>query len=102
MNTIAEWHFEYNSGSVFLCIHEAYIGENFSHLTSMDQKFERTRALRELLGVIHLILVDSLDGSWHRAYRSMPNMTLIFDRRGMPVYKRLDSHQQGRECDRIS
>ena len=34
-----------------------------------------------------LDVVDALDGSCHRAYGSMPNMTWIFTRAGIPVYK---------------
>ncbi len=33
------------------------------------------------------ILLDALDGTCHRAYGSMPNMTWIFARSGVPVYK---------------
>lgn len=33
------------------------------------------------------ILLDALDGAGHRAYGSMPNMTWIFTRSGVPIYK---------------
>ncbi len=36
-------------------------GENYPHLTSMEQKFRHTRALRDVLGVTRPILVDALD-----------------------------------------
>jgi len=39
------------------------------------------------LGVTRPSLVDSLDGTCHRAYGSMPNMSWIFTRSGIPVYK---------------
>jgi hypothetical protein len=32
-------------------------------------------------------MIDALDGACHRAYGSMPNMTWIFSKAGIPVYK---------------
>jgi hypothetical protein len=87
MNELAEKVREHDVGSIFLYTHEAHPGENYPHLTSMEQKFEHARALRDEYGVTRPILVDSLDGSCHRAYGSMPNMTWIFTRAGIPVYK---------------
>jgi hypothetical protein len=53
----------------------------------MTQKFQHAAALRDELGVTRPILVDALDGACHRYYGSMPNMTWIFNRSGVPVYK---------------
>jgi hypothetical protein len=53
----------------------------------MGQKLRHARALRDILGVTRPILVDALDGACHRGYGSMPNMTWIFARSGVPVYK---------------
>ena len=53
----------------------------------MEQKFEHAHDLRDVLGVARPILLDALDGACHRAYGSMPNMSWIFTRSGMPVYK---------------
>ncbi|NIS82274.1 MAG: hypothetical protein GTO14_19175 [Anaerolineales bacterium] len=74
-------------GSVFLYTHEAHPGEHYPHLTSMEQKFKHGRDLRDILGVRRPIFLDALDGAFHRAYGSMPNMTWIFSRAGIPVYK---------------
>ncbi len=87
MNELAEKVREHDVGSIFLYTHEAHPGEHYPHLTSMEQKFEHARALRDEYGVTRPILVDSLEGSCHRAYGSMPNMTWIFTRAGIPVYK---------------
>jgi hypothetical protein len=87
MNAIAEKYAADGLGSFFLYTHEAHPGENMPHLTSMAQKLEHARALRDQLGVSRPILVDALDGACHRAYGSMPNMTWIFSRSGVPVYK---------------
>lgn len=87
MNAIAERYAEDGVGSIFLYTHEAHPGEHYPHHSSMEQKFRHARALRDELGVTRPILVDSLDGACHRAYGGMPNMTWIFTRSGIPVYK---------------
>lgn len=87
MNAIAERFAPQNVGAIFLYTNEAHPGENYPHLTSMAQKFRHAAALRDVLGVTRPILLDALDGACHRAYGSMPNMTWIFNRAGMPVYK---------------
>ena len=94
MNAIADHYAERGAGAIFLYTHEAHPGEHYPHLTSMAQKFEHARALRDVLGVTRPILLDALDGTAHRAYGSMPNMTWIFNRAGIPVYKSdwTDSH----------
>jgi hypothetical protein len=74
-------------GSIFLYTHEAHPGENFPHLSTMEQKFRHAQALQEIYGVTRPILVDALDGACHRAYGSMPNMSWIFTRSGIPIYK---------------
>lgn len=66
---------------------EAHPGEYYPHHTSMEQKMEHARALKDILGVKRPILVDALDGACHRAYGSMANMSWIFNRSGTPVYK---------------
>jgi hypothetical protein len=87
MDAIADRYAEHSVGAAFLYTHEAHPGEHYPHLRSMEQKFKHARALRDVLGVRRPILVDALDGGCHRAYGSMPNMTWIFNRAGMPVYK---------------
>ena len=87
MNRMAEKYSDRKVGSIFLYTNEAHPGEFYPYLTSMEQKFRHARDLRDVLGVSRPILVDSLDGACHRAYGSLPNMTWIFNRSGMPLYK---------------
>jgi len=87
MNEIADRYRDQDVGAIFLYTHEAHPGEFYPHLTSMAQKFSNARDLRDKLGVTRPILVDALDGACHRAYGSMPNMTWIFNKSGVPVYK---------------
>lgn len=87
MNGIADQYADKGVGAYFIYTHEAHPGENYPHLTSMAQKFKHARDLRDILGVTRPILVDALDGACHRAFGSMPNMTWIFNKSGIPVYK---------------
>lgn len=87
MNALADKFASLVVGSIFLYTHEAHPGEYYPHLTSMQQKFLHAKALRDLLGVTRPILVDALDGACHRAYGSMPNMSWIFTRSAIPIYK---------------
>jgi hypothetical protein len=87
MNAIADRFREQGVGSIFLYTHEAHPGEYYPHLTSMEQKFKHVRDLRDQLGVTRPILLDALDGACHRAYGSMPNMSWIFNKAGIPIYK---------------
>ncbi len=87
MNHMAEKYAGQDVGSVFIYTHEAHPGEHYPHLTSMEQKHQHAAALRELIGDARPIYLDALDGACHRAYGCMPNMTWIFARSGIPVYK---------------
>ena len=87
MNEIAERYAAHNVGSIFIYTHEAHPAEHYPHLTAMEQKVAHARDLRDKLGVTRPIVLDSLDGACHRAYGSMPNMTWIFNKVGVPVYK---------------
>lgn len=87
MQAIADRFSDQNVGSIFLYTHEAHPGEHYPHLTSMEQKFKHASDLRDKLGVQRPILIDALDGACHRAYGSMPNMSWIFTRTGIPLYK---------------
>jgi hypothetical protein len=87
MNEMAGQFADQGVGSIFLYTHEAHPGEYYPHHTSPEQKAAHGRALRDVLGVTRPILLDALDGACHRAYGSMPNMSWIFARSGVPLYK---------------
>ena len=87
MNAIAERYAAADVGSIFLYTNEAHPGETYPPHTSMDQKLRHAAALQDVLGVTRPILVDSLCGACHRAFGSMPTMTWIFNRTGIPIYK---------------
>jgi hypothetical protein len=87
MNAMADRLAAHDVGSIFLYTAEAHPGEHYPHLESMEQKIGHAQALRDELGVTRPILVDALDGACHRAYGTMPNMTWIFSRAFVPIYK---------------
>ena len=73
--------------SVFIYVREAHPGEYLPHHTSFEQKLAHARRFRDEQHVQRRILVDSLDGTCHRAYGSLPNMTWILLRGGTVAYK---------------
>ncbi len=87
MNELEEHYARQDLGSILIYTHEAHPGEIYPHLTSMEGKTRHAEALRDQLGVSRPIYLDALDGACHRAYESMPNMTWIFNRSGLTVYK---------------
>jgi hypothetical protein len=87
MNDIADKYADQGVGSAFVYTHEAHPGENYRHLTSMEQKYKHARALRDTLGVTRPIYLDVLDGACHTAWGGQPNMGFILTRGGAPVYK---------------
>jgi len=72
---------------VFIYTREAHPGENVPHHDSFEGKLACAALLREETGIGRDILVDDLDGTVHRAYGLMPNMTWVIDRGGRDVYK---------------
>jgi len=72
---------------VFIYTREAHPGENVLYHDSFERKLACARLLAQEAGIGRDILVDDLDGTVHRAYGLMPNMTWVIDRGGRVVYK---------------
>ena len=87
MNALADRIQPEKVNSIFLYANEAHPGEHYPHLTSMEQKFRHAEALRDTLGVQRPIWLDTLDGGCHRHFGSMPNMSWVFNRVGVALYK---------------
>jgi hypothetical protein len=73
--------------SVFIYTREAHPAENYRHHRSMDDKRANARAFVEHSKIRRQILLDDLEGTAHRAYGMLPNMTWIIGRGGMIHYK---------------
>jgi hypothetical protein len=72
---------------VFVYTREAHPGEHYPHHTSFDQKLAHARVLRDHHRVRRPILVDDLEGTLHRAYGTLPNMTYVVSRAGRITFK---------------
>jgi hypothetical protein len=73
--------------SVFLYTREAHPGEFYRHHTSMEVKRHHARALQQEFSFKREILLDDLEGTAHRAYGSLPNMSWIIGPGGIIHYK---------------
>jgi hypothetical protein len=73
--------------SVFLYTREAHPGEHFRHHISMDDKRRSARAFRAEFNAKRQILLDDLQGTAHRAYGMLPNMSWIIGPQGIIHYK---------------
>lgn len=65
--------------SAFIYTREAHPGEVHPAHTSFDQKLAYAAEFRERFGVARPILVDDLEGTAHRAFGCLPNMTYILN-----------------------
>jgi hypothetical protein len=72
---------------VFIYTREAHPGENVPHHENFEHKLAGAALLAEETGIGREILVDGLDGTVHRAYGLMPNMTWVIGRGGRVAYK---------------
>lgn len=73
--------------SAFIYTREAHPAENYRHHTSMDGKRANAKAFVEQSNVRRRILLDDLEGTAHRAWGWLPNMTWIIGRGGVILYK---------------
>jgi hypothetical protein len=73
--------------SVFIYTREAHPGERCRHHTSMADKRRNARDFKTEFKVKRQILLDDLDGTVHRAYGMLPNMSWIVGRGGLILYK---------------
>jgi hypothetical protein len=87
MEKMAEEFADRAVSSVFLYAREAHPGENYGHHRSMDDKRHHARAFIEHSKLKRPVLLDDLRGTAHRAFGILPNMTWIFGRGGLILYK---------------
>ena len=73
--------------SVFLYTREAHPGEDYRHHATMDEKRHHARAFKEHNDIRRRILVDDVEGTVHRAYGMLPNMTWIIGSGGVVYYR---------------
>ena len=73
--------------SVFLYTREAHPGEHYRHHSSMNDKRRNALAFRAEFNVRRPILLDDLNGTAHRAFGMLPNMSWIIGSGGLIHYK---------------
>ena len=62
---------------LLIYVREAHPGERLGPHQSMEEKLAAARLLQPRYGEARRILVDNLDGDFHRAYGSMPNVIYV-------------------------
>jgi hypothetical protein len=66
---------------------EAHPGEHVGHHRSLEEKIERAGTMIERHHIERAMLVDDLEGTVHRAYGLLPNMTYVLSRSGTVLYR---------------
>jgi hypothetical protein len=72
---------------VFVYTREAHPGEVLGPHQSLEDKISAARAMAAEFGIKRRMLVADLEGSVHRAYGMLPNMTYIVSRGGKIHYR---------------
>jgi len=68
-------------------VREAHPGERLGEHQSMDEKLAAARLVKPRYGEHRKVLVDNIEGSFHRAYGAMPNVTYIIRPDGTIHYR---------------
>jgi len=80
---------------LFIYVREAHPGEVIPAHSSMREKTEAARLLRDEEDIHMPILVDDLRGSIHRKYSTLPNPAFLIDKSGRVAYLSLWSKPAG-------
>ncbi len=80
MEPMAEEYAPRDVRSLFIYVREAHPGEYYPHHDSFERKLAHAREFQRQFDVQRSILVDDLEGTIHRAFGGLPNMTYILNR----------------------
>lgn len=72
---------------VLVYVREAHPGRRTPQHRSLQDKQACARQLGEVVGETREVLLDDMQGSFHRAYGAMPNMVYVVDPAGTVVYR---------------
>ena len=72
---------------LLLYIREAHPGKRTGAVTNFDEKMEHARATERLYGERREVLIDDLEGTAHKLYGSMPNMTYVISKSGLVKFR---------------
>lgn len=84
-----ESHFGDRVQFVLVQVREAHPGAQLNQPLTQQEKRERARFMREVMGVRWPVLVDDIDGSLHRMLDTMPNSLHIVGTDGEILYRSL-------------
>lgn len=73
--------------SAFIYSREAHPAEHYRHHRSFEEKVSHAQAFADHCQLRRPLLVDDIEGTVHRAYGLLPNMTWIVGRGGLILYK---------------
>jgi hypothetical protein len=72
---------------LLLYIREAHPGEKTKAIQSMENKVEHAKSTHTYYNETREILIDSIDGTAHKLYGSMPNMTYVIGINGIVKFR---------------
>src|SRR5919198_1156104 len=95
---LRRFHREYGDRIAFvtLYVREAHPGERYPQPTTMDEKIRHARDYAARDGIPWPIVVDDLEGGFHRALDDKPNAAYLVDARGVVAFRTLWSNDVGR------
>ena len=85
MNTLQKQY--PNVHFLLLYIREAHPGGKTASITNMKEKLEHAELTHHYYGEQREILVDNVDGTAHKLYGSMPNMTYVIAKDGVVKFR---------------
>ena len=87
MDDLADRYAPRGVTSAFIYTREAHPAEHYGFHRTMDDKRKNARAFIAHSSVRRPVLLDDINGTAHRAYGVLPNMTWIVGRGGLILYK---------------
>ena len=90
-------HEEYGTLVDFLTLYvrETHPGDRCPQPQSYEEKVQHAREFRERDGITWPVLVDDLEGSYHRLLDAKPNSVFLVDRDGRVAYRQLWAGDRG-------
>jgi hypothetical protein len=90
MNALAKKRPDVNFAVAY--VREAHPGERTSYHKSLEEKLNAARKLKKAYGEHRKVLVDSLDGLFHKTYGTYPNSIYVFNTDGIVVIRGVYAH----------
>lgn len=87
MDELARRYEDRSVRSIFIYTREAHPGENLKYHSSIEQKIQNAQLFKNDLKITRQVLVDSLEGTVHKAFGALPNMSWIIGRGGLVEYR---------------